>query len=85
MPRPATGYGTARESDTDDSRRYGFCNHILKEPSCSRPRAPSKPTVSYTLTGLSETGNRAIAAFCGEAYIEMIEEWRTLIELRCLS
>ena len=37
-------------------------------------------TVSYTLTGLSEAGNEAIAAFCGEPYRQMIEEWRTLIE-----
>jgi hypothetical protein len=40
-------------------------------------------TVSYTLTGLSEAGNQAISAFCGAPYIEMIEEWRTLIEQCC--
>jgi len=37
-------------------------------------------TVDYTLTGLSEAGNQAIAAFCGDAYRAMIEEWRALIE-----
>ncbi|CAN7321721.1 hypothetical protein [Rhizobium sp. LjRoot254] len=35
--------------------------------------------VSYTLTGLSEAGNTAIGAFVGDAYIVMIEGWRTKI------
>lgn len=35
--------------------------------------------VGYTLTGLSEAGNAAIDAFIGDAYIRMIEEWRTKI------
>jgi hypothetical protein len=42
-------------------------------------------TVSYTLTGLSEAGNQAIAAFCGDAYREMIEEWHALITENCLN
>lgn len=33
----------------------------------------------YTLTGLSEAGNAAIDAFIGDAYVEMIEGWRTKI------
>ncbi|WP_018152211.1 SRPBCC family protein [Leeia oryzae] len=35
--------------------------------------------VSYTLTGLSEAGNQSIRTFVGDAYVAMIEEWRTLI------
>ena len=35
--------------------------------------------VGYTLTGLSEAGNAAIDAFIGNAYVEMIEGWRTRI------
>ena len=45
--------------------------------------ARTQVTVSYTLTGLSEAGNQAIAAFCGEAYRTMIEEWHTLITQHC--
>lgn len=35
--------------------------------------------VSYALTGLSEEGNAAIAAFVGDSYSAMIEEWREKI------
>jgi hypothetical protein len=35
--------------------------------------------VSYMLTGLSEAGNAVIEVFIGDAYIAMIEDWRTKI------
>lgn len=58
----------------------------LVEVQCEEVRQGlTKVTVSYTLTGLSEAGNQAIAEFCDDAYREMIEEWRTLIEQRCLG
>jgi hypothetical protein len=38
----------------------------------------TRVTVRYTLTGLSEAGNAAIAAFV-EGYGAMIEDWRTKI------
>jgi hypothetical protein len=41
--------------------------------------------VRYTLTGLSESGNTAIRSFIGDAYVAMIEEWRTLILKRLAS
>jgi hypothetical protein len=37
-------------------------------------------TVSYTLTALSEEGERALAAFEGEAFADMIDGWAREIE-----
>ena len=35
--------------------------------------------VTYALTGLSDAGNTAIDAYVGDAYVAMIEDWRTKI------
>lgn len=38
--------------------------------------------VGYTLTALNEAGERSLAAYEGERYVEMIEGWRREIEAR---
>jgi hypothetical protein len=42
-------------------------------------RGGSTVTVSYELTGLSESGNENLAGFDSRAYSEMMKEWEELI------
>lgn len=53
---------------------------VLVEVQCARLAAETtRVTVSYTLVPLSAEGSADIEAFRGEAYVAMIEGWRTLI------
>lgn len=49
----------------------------------SNVKGGSVVTVSYQLTGLSETGNKGIRELLDKAnYAEMMEEWRSMIDDR---
>ena len=53
---------------------------VMVEVKCNAVSANTTTVqVSYTLTGLSDAGNRQIRAFIGDAYVAMIEEWKSLI------
>lgn len=66
----------ARYVRTTPAQRTGFV-----EVWC-RPQGPARTEVEvgYTLTALSAPGEAALASFEGEAYVAMIEGWRTMIE-----
>lgn len=38
--------------------------------------------VTYTLTALTDQGDASLAAFQGDAYVAMIEDWKTAIDAR---
>ena len=67
----------SRYARVTPASRFGFVDVACAAAAPARTRV----TVAYTYTALTEAGNAFIDAFTDAGYREMIEEWRSLMNI----